>query len=245
MVGDNPASAAYVRGKQNDCAECGITCELHKFDDTVHESVIVDTIKKLNDDYRVDGIIVQLPLPKHLHTNAILEVIDPQKDVDCFRDVNIGKLIMGKPRFVPCTPLGIVNMLRRYNIDVAGKNCVVIGRSDIVGKPMATLLTSLNATVTVCHSQTKNISAYTKKADLIVCAVGRPKFLTADMVKKGVIVIDVGINRDENGKLCGDVDFDEVSKKAFAITPVPGGVGLTTRAALIENVVKACYIRRG
>lgn len=244
VVGNNPASAAYVRGKHRDCDECGISCKVFEFDEHVEQETIESTIENLNNNDIVDGIIVQLPLPEHINADSLLNAISIEKDVDGFCAGNVGMLSLDNSVFVPCTPLGITILLNYYKIDVAGKDCVVIGRSNIVGKPMAMLLTNLGATVTLCHSKTKDLARHTRDADLIVCAVGKPKFLTADMVKPGAIVIDVGINRGENGKMCGDVDFDNVSKKVSAITPVPGGVGLMTRAALMDNVVRAYYIRR-
>lgn len=244
VVGDNPASAAYVRGKQKDCDECGIICKTFKFDTNVTQDVLIATIADLNNSNIVDGIIVQLPLPDHIDADALLNTISIEKDVDGFCTGNIGMLSINNPVFIPCTPLGIITLLKYYSIDVTSKDCVVIGRSNIVGKPMAMLLTNLGATVTLCHSKTKDLAKHTLNADLIVCAVGKPNFITADMVKDGAIVVDVGINRDADGKMCGDVDFENVCKKASAITPVPGGVGLMTRAALLDNVLRAYYIRR-
>lgn len=239
VVGNDPASQTYVRGKERDCAECGIICEVHQFEETASEKEVCDLIDTLNHRNSVSGIIVQLPLPKQINKMAVIERIHPDKDVDCFRADNVGRLMLGKPKFLPCTPSGIVDLLQDFKIEVDGKDCVVIGRSDIVGKPMAALLTSMGGTVTTCHSRTRNLAFYTKHADLIVCAVGKPYFLTADMVKDDAVIVDVGINRGEDGKLCGDVDFAEVSKKCSAITPVPGGVGLMTRVALLKNTVKA------
>lgn len=245
VVGDNSASAAYVRGKQKDCEECNIECRLFKFDETVTESELIKVINDLNNDDSVDGIIVQLPLPRHIPI-SVVQHISAVKDVDCFRIDNVGRLATGDISApLPCTPLGVIKLLSYYNIDVTGKDCVVIGRSNIVGKPMAMLLTHFGATVTLCHSKTKDLAKHTRSADIIICAVGKPKFLTSDMVSSKSIVIDVGINRDEHGKLCGDVDFENVSKVVSAITPVPGGVGLMTRATLLFNVVTAYYIRRG
>ena len=239
MVGDNPASQAYVRGKEKDCEECGMDSLVYRFEETVSQEELCDAIDYLNHRRSVDGIIVQLPLPQHIDKNAVIERIHPEKDVDCFRAESVGKLVLGRPTFMPCTPSGIVDLMEAFDIKVEGKNCVVIGRSDIVGKPMSALLTSMGGTVTTCHSKTKDISFYTRNADIIVCAVGKPGFLTADMVKDGAVVVDVGINRGEDGKLCGDVDFAAVSEKCSAITPVPGGVGLMTRVALLKNTVKA------
>lgn len=239
MVGNNPASQAYVRGKEKDCEECGIDCFVYRVKDTISQEELCLIVDALNNSNEVDGILVQLPLPQHIDKSAVIEHIHPEKDVDCFRAENVGRLVLGRPTYMPCTPSGIVDLLEAFDIKVDGKNCVVIGGSDIVGKPMSALLTSMGGTVTTCHSKTKDISTYTRNADIIVCAVGKPGFLTADMVKDGAVVIDVGINRGEDGKLCGDVDFASVSEKCSAITPVPGGVGLMTRVALLKNTVKA------
>jgi methylenetetrahydrofolate dehydrogenase (NADP+)/methenyltetrahydrofolate cyclohydrolase len=239
MVGNNPASRAYVNGKLKDCEECGINFLLSCLSEDVTQQEIIDKINTLNQDSSIHGILVQLPLPAWFDKAEIISAIAPEKDVDCFCAENIGKMVANYSGFLPCTPLGIMNMLDVYDIDVTGKHCVVIGRSDIVGKPMASLLINRGATVTVCHSQTANLQSHTQMADIIICAVGKEKFLTADMVKDGVIVIDVGINRNADGKLCGDVDFEAVAEKASAITPVPGGVGLMTRAALLINILRA------
>ena len=241
MIGNNPASQAYVNGKKRDCEECGIGFELiHLSENSTQESVM-NLIKKLNASNVVDGILVQLPIPRHLDKDAIIKAIDPRKDVDCFCEENLGRLFLNRPMFEPCTPSGIIDLMNFYDIDVVGKHCVIIGRSDIVGKPLATMLINYGATVTVCNSHTKDLKSITQSADIVVCAVGKPKFLTADMIHEGAIVIDVGINKGEDGKLCGDVDFENVKLKAGAITPVPGGVGLMTRAALMTNILKATY----
>lgn len=241
MIGNNPASQAYVNGKKRDCEECGIGFELfHLSEDSTQESVI-SLIKRLNDSSSVDGILVQLPIPRHLDKDAIIKAIDPRKDVDCFCEENLGRLFLNRPMFEPCTPSGIIDLMAYYGILVKGKHCVIIGRSDIVGKPLATMLINYGATVTVCNSHTKDLKSITQSADIVVCAVGKSKFLTADMIHEGAIVIDVGINKGEDGKLCGDADFDDVKNKAGAITPVPGGVGLMTRAALMKNIIKATY----
>lgn len=245
LVGDDPASCSYVRGKEKDCAECGIRSEMYRLSDTISESELLALIDSLNNRNDVHGILVQLPLPKHFDKRRVLERISPNKDVDCFCFRNVGRLYLNDPVFMPCTPSGILDLLREYKVDVSGKDCVVIGRSDIVGKPMATLLMQMGGTVTVCHSGTNNLAEHTRKADIIVCAVGRPKFLTADMVKDGAVVVDVGINRDADGKICGDVDFEHVSEKCSAITPVPGSVGLMTRVALMKNTVKAYALVNG
>ena len=243
MVGENPASRAYVNGKKRDCEDCGIDFELIQFDEKVHQHTIEQTITKLNEDDTVNGILVQLPLPAHLNKKAIIEAITSEKDVDCFTEVNLGSLFLNRPVFKPCTPFGIMELLSYYKISVEDKHCVIIGRSDIVGKPLAVMLINAGATVTVCNSHTHpfDLANLTRAADIVICAVGKPKFLTADMISEGAIVIDVGINRDENGKLCGDADFENVKLKAGAITPVPGGVGLMTRAALMTNILKSAY----
>ena len=241
MVGENPASQAYVNGKKRDCEDCGIDFELIHFDEKIKQRTIVETISKLNEDPDVNGILVQLPLPSHLNKKAIIDSICPEKDVDCFTEINLGKMFLGNPLFEPCTSSGILELLKYYNIPIKGEHCVIIGRSNIVGKPLATMLTNEGATVTICNSMTKNLKDLTLSADILISAVGIPQFVTADMVKENVVVIDVGINRNKNGKLCGDVDFESVKNKVKAITPVPGGIGLMTRAALMKNVAKAAY----
>ena len=241
MIGNNPASQAYVNGKKRDCEECGIDFELiHLSENSTQESVM-GLIERLNNSPKVDGILVQLPIPRHLDKDAIIKAIDPRKDVDCFCEENLGRLFLNRPMFEPCTPSGIIDLMSFYGIDVVGKHCVIIGRSDIVGKPLATMLINYGATVTVCNSHTEDLKSITQSADIVVCAVGKPKFLTADMIHEGAVVIDVGINKGEDGKLCGDADFDDVKDKAGAITPVPGGVGLMTRAALMKNIIKSTY----
>ena len=242
LVGENPASQVYVRGKEKDCDECGILnlgCRLPA--ETTQEELLA-RIERLNADPAVDGILVQLPLPKHLNEASVLRLIDPDKDVDGFHAMNSGRLMNGQPGFVPCTPLGVMKLLEAYGIDPAGKHAVVIGRSNIVGKPMAMLLLRANATVTICHSRTQNLADITRQADILVAAVGRANFVTADMVKPGAAVIDVGINRVD-GKLVGDVDFDAVSGVAGYITPVPGGVGQMTIAMLLANTLDAAAKR--
>lgn len=241
MIGNNPASQAYVNGKKRDCEECGIDFELfHLSEDSTQDSII-SLINRLNTSNIVNGILVQLPIPSHLDKDAIVKAINPCKDVDCFCEENLGRLFLNRPVFEPCTPSGIIDLMAYYGILVKGRHCVIIGRSDIVGKPLATMLINYGATVTVCNSHTKDLKSITQSADIVVCAVGKPKFLTADMIHEGAIVIDVGINRNEEGKLCGDVDFENVKLKASAITPVPGGVGLMTRAALMTNILKSAY----
>ena len=204
---------------------------------------LLDLVKTLNEKKDINGILVQLPLPKHLDDKTVIEAINPLKDVDAFHAVNVGKIMLGEYDFLPCTPAGVMEMLHYYNIEVSGKNCVVLGRSNIVGKPMAMLLLHENGTVTICHSRTKNLAEVCSRADILVAAVGKPKFVTADMVKEGAVVIDVGMDRDENGKLCGDVDFENVKDKCSYITPVPGGVGPMTIATLMKNTVKAAKIQ--
>ena len=239
LVGENPASKVYVNGKEKDCAECGIVSFPHKLPEETTQKELVALIEKLNADEAVDGILCQLPLPKHLDEELVINTIVPEKDVDCFHPFNVGRMSIGEPVFLPCTPAGVMEMLRAYEIPVAGKHCVVLGRSNIVGKPMAMLLTQADGTVTVCHSRTPDMAAFAREADILVSAVGRTGLVTADMVKEGAVVIDVAMNRDENGKLCGDVAFDEVEPKASWITPVPGGVGPMTRAVLMQNILTA------
>lgn len=239
LVGNNPASEIYVRNKQKDCMECGIQSETYHLSEYVAETRLLELINMLNNDPIVSGILVQLPLPKHINTTKVINSIDPIKDVDCFHPQNVGKLITGDPLFAPCTPSGVMELIRTYNIETAGKHAVVLGRSNIVGKPMSTMLLHANCTVTTCHSWSTDIDKITREADILVSAVGIKKYVTADMVKDGAVVIDVAMNRDENNKLCGDVDFETVKKKSSYITPVPGGVGPMTRAMLMQNVIVA------
>lgn len=239
LVGEDPASKVYVRNKEKACEEIGIYSEMHKLPEETTEEELLALINKLNDDDKIDGILVQLPLPKHLDDKVIINNIRPDKDVDAFHPVNVGKIMIGDFDFLPCTPAGIMELIHESGVDVDGKDCVVIGRSNIVGKPMSMLLLHENGTVTTCHSHTKSLSEVTKQADILVAAVGIAKFVKADMVKPGAVVIDVGMDRDENGKLCGDVDFDSVEPVAGAITPVPGGVGPMTIAMLMRNTVTA------
>jgi len=243
IVGNNPASRVYVNNKKKACEQVGFNSYEYAMPEETTTEELTKLIETLNNDCNVDGILCQLPLPDGIDEVAVLNTISPDKDVDAFHPVNCGRLFIGQQKFLPCTPAGIMEMLRYCGIDVTGKNCVVIGRSNIVGKPMAMLLLQSNATVTVCHSKTQNIAEYTKKADVIVCAVGREKFLTADMVKDGAVIIDVGMNRDKNGKLCGDVDFENVKDKASWITPVPGGVGPMTITMLLKNTLTAAQER--
>lgn len=245
LVGNDPASEIYVRNKTKDCLDCNIICKEYRLAAEVSTTAILDLIFQLNNDKTVDGILVQLPLPSHIDSDKVISSIKAGKDVDCFNSMNVGKLYLGREGLRPCTPSGVMAYLEENQIDLEGKNCVVIGRSNIVGKPVAAMLTEKNATVTLCHSKTKNLEFYTKNADVIVCAVGKAKFLTADMVKDGCVIVDVGINKNEDGKLCGDVDFEEVSKKASLISPVPGGIGLLTRACLMRNVAEAARIHQG
>ena len=239
IVGNDPASKVYVGNKKKACEVCGIRSVEYALSEETTQEELLSLIDELNNDKAINGILCQLPLPKHLDEVAVIERISSKKDVDCFSNENVGKLWTGDYTFKPCTPAGVMELLKAYDIDVEGKNCVVIGRSNIVGKPMAALLLEKNATVTVCHSRTRNLKEVCALADLIVAAVGRAGFVTADMVKDGAVVIDVGINRNENGKLCGDVDFENVKEKASFITPVPGGCGPMTIAVLMQNTVSA------
>ena len=243
IVGNNPASRFYVNNKKKDCAECGIRSIEKAMPEETTEEELLAVIAELNADPSIDGILVQLPVPKHINERRIIEAIDPKKDVDAFHPENVGRVMIGQYSFLPCTPAGVMEILAEYDIDVAGKNCVVIGRSNIVGKPQAMLLLHKNGTVTICHSRTKNLAEITRKAEIIVCAVGKEKFLTADMVSEGAVIIDVGMNVNAEGKLTGDVDFEPVSKLASYITPAPGGVGPMTRVMLLQNTLKAAQIR--
>ena len=239
LVGDDPASRVYVSGKEKDCTECGINSFEHKLPAETTQEELLALIQQLNQDQNVDGILCQLPLPKHLDEEAVINAIVPDKDVDCFHPFNVGRMVIGEPVFLPCPPAGVMEMLKEYEIPSGGKRCVVLGRSNIVGKPMAMLLTQSDGTVTTCHSRTENLAEITREADILVSAIGKTRFVTADMVKAGAVVIDVAMNRDENGKLCGDVDFAGVEPKASYITPVPGGVGPMTRALLMKNILTA------
>ena len=239
LVGNNPASAVYVRNKHKACLEVGINSYQIELPESTTEKELLTKISELNADKNVHGILVQLPLPKHISEDKIINAIDPSKDVDAFHPANVGKIMIGKYDFLPCTPAGIMELLHFYNVEVSGKNCVVIGRSNIVGKPMSLLLLAENGTVTVCHSKTKDLKAVAREADILVVAIGRAGFVTADMVKEGAVVIDVGINRTEDGKLCGDVDYEAVEKVASMITPVPGGVGPMTITMLLKNTLTA------
>ncbi|MBE9835650.1 bifunctional methylenetetrahydrofolate dehydrogenase/methenyltetrahydrofolate cyclohydrolase FolD [Campylobacter concisus] len=244
LVGEDKASQTYVRAKEKACNEYGIKSVAHRLSENTTQNELLALINVLNLDDSIHGILVQLPLPKHIDTNVVLAAIDPRKDVDGFHAVNVGKLVSGLEGFVPCTPLGVMEILKEYGLDVAGLNAVVIGRSNIVGKPMANLLLNASATVTVTHSKTKNLKEICKNADLIVAAIGKPFFLKADMVKDGAVVVDVGINRLDDGRLVGDVDFEEVAPKCSYITPVPGGVGPMTIAMLLNNTILAAQAKK-
>ncbi len=243
IVGDDPASRVYVNNKKKACAEVGFVSEEYALPEQTSQEELIALIGELNSKPEINGILCQLPLPKHLDEKAVINAISPMKDVDAFHPSNVGRIMIGDYHFLPCTPAGVMEMIKSEGIEVAGKNCVVIGRSNIVGKPMAMLLLHENGTVTICHSKTKNLKEVCAAADILVAAVGRPKFVTADMVKDGAVVLDVGINRDENGKLCGDVDFAAVEPKASYITPVPGGVGPMTIAMLMKNTLMAAKIQ--
>lgn len=242
QVGDNKASSIYVRNKQKACEEVGISFNHIKLPDTISENVVISEIKRLNEDISVNGILVQLPLPNNFDTPTIINEISPLKDVDGLTYQNVGNLVLENECLVSCTPTGVMELLKMYNVSLSGKNVCVVGRSNLVGKPLIQLLLQEDATVSICHSKSKNIKDYTKKADVLIVAAGHPNLITKDMVSDGVVVIDVGINR-ENDSLCGDVSFDEVSKKASLITPVPGGVGPMTVACLLKNVVKAYRVQ--
>jgi methylenetetrahydrofolate dehydrogenase (NADP+)/methenyltetrahydrofolate cyclohydrolase len=239
IVGDDPASIIYVRSKEKSAKELGMNSWVYRLGETVTQEELEQTVANLNQDELVHGIIIQLPLPAHLDAVKIMDRIDPEKDVDCFHPENVGRLTIGMPRFLPCTPAGIIELLKHYGHPVAGKNVTVVGRSNIVGKPLAVMLMNLGATVTVCHTKTRDLKAECLRADILVSAVGHAGLIREDMVKNNIVVVDVGISRTENGKLAGDVDFEAVSRKASAITPVPGGVGPMTIAMLLKNTVKA------
>ena len=244
IVGEDPASQVYVRNKERACEECGFYSEKYALPEETTQEQLLGLIDELNRNPRIDGILCQLPVPKHISEQAVIDAIDPSKDVDAFHQVNVGKIMVGNFDFLPCTPAGVMQLLDEYNIDPKGKNCVVIGRSNIVGKPMAMLLLHRHGTVTICHSRTQNLKEVCAQADILVAAVGKVDFVTADMVKEGATVIDVGMNR-KNGKLCGDVCFDEVNEKAAYLTPVPGGVGPMTITMLMKNTLKAAKLHAG
>lgn len=243
-VGNDPASAVYVRNKEKACAYVGINSKTLALPEETTQEELMSVVKELNEDNSVNGILVQLPLPKHIDESEVLLAIDSRKDVDGFHPVNVGKMVIGEDTFLPCTPAGIIEMLKRSNIEIQGKECVVIGRSNIVGKPMSMLMLRENATVTIAHSKTKDLKEVTNRADILIAAIGKAKFVTADYVKEGAVVIDVGMDRDENGKLCGDVDFESVEKKASAITPVPGGVGPMTVTMLLVNCLRSVELNK-
>lgn len=243
LVGENPASQIYVRGKARDCEECGIRCMDFRLPAQTTESELLTLIAELNGRADVDGILVQLPLPEGIRERRVLEAIAPEKDVDAFHPKNVGRLVQGQARYLPCTPAGVMELLRAAGVDPAGRRAVIVGRSNIVGKPMALLLLQADATVTVCHSRTPDLADECRRADILISAVGRRGLITADMIKPGAAVVDVAMNRDEDGKLCGDVDFAAACAVAAHITPVPGGVGPMTRAMLMENTLRAARLR--
>ena len=239
LVGEDPASAVYVRNKKIACEKAGIYPQEHLLPASTTQEALLDLIHQLNDDPKIHGILVQLPLPSHIESKAILQAVSPEKDADGFHPINVGRLVEGDPVFVPCTPKGIIHMIDSTGVDIAGKRAVVIGRSNIVGKPVAMLLLHRHATVTICHSRTKDLPSIVREADIVIAAIGKPFFVTSDMVKEGAVVIDVGINRLDNGKLAGDVDFEPVKERASWITPVPGGVGPMTIAMLLQNTLES------
>ena len=239
LVGDDPASAVYVRNKKIACGKAGIYPQEHLLPASTTQEALLELIEKLNTDQKIHGILVQLPLPDHIDSQMILQAVSPEKDADGFHPMNVGRLVSGDPVFVPCTPKGVIHMIDSTGVDITGKRVVVIGRSNIVGKPIASLLLHRHATVTICHSRTKDLPAVVREADIVIAAIGKPGFVTLDMVKEGAVVIDVGINRLPNGKLVGDVDFDSVKERASWITPVPGGVGPMTIAMLLQNTLES------
>jgi methylenetetrahydrofolate dehydrogenase (NADP+)/methenyltetrahydrofolate cyclohydrolase len=243
LVGDDPASQVYVGMKAKACKASGIYSIVHEFPETITEDELLDTIKRINQNPNIHGLLIQLPLPKHIDTTKVLEAVAPHKDVDGFHPYNVGRLVAGLDSFAPCTPLGVMEMFKEYNIDVKGLDACVVGASNIVGKPMQALLLNEFATVDICHIYTKNLKEHTKRADIVIVGVGKPNLITADMVKDGAIVVDIGINRLEDGRLVGDVDFENVSKKTSFITPVPGGVGPMTIAMLLKNTIKAAKLQ--
>ena len=238
LVGNNPASKSYVAGKEKACNEIGIKSTIMRLDEFISEAELLKKIDEINKDESIDGLLVQLPLPKHIDENKIINAISIDKDVDGFHPLNVAKLHLGEKCILPCTPKGIITMLKEADVEIKGKKAVVVGRSNIVGKPIAQLLLDNNATVTICHSKTADLKAELLEADIVIASIGRPKFITADMIKKGAVVIDVGVNRLDNGKLCGDTDYENILKKASVITPVPGGVGPMTITSLLENTLE-------
>lgn len=245
IVGNDPASRVYVNNKKKACEEVGFQSFEYALDENTTQEQLLDLVNVLNRDDRVNGILVQLPLPSHIDETAVINAISPEKDVDAFHPVNVGHIMIGNYSFLPCTPAGVMRLIESTGTDITGKQCVVIGRSNIVGKPQAMLLLQKNGTVTICHSKTKNLKEICLNADILVVAIGRAKFVTGDMIKEGAVVIDVGMNRDENGKLCGDVDFESAEKKASYITPVPGGVGPMTISMLMKNTLTAAKQQAG
>ena len=244
IVGENPASKIYVRNKNQSCIATGMNSIVLEMPEDTPEIALLNKIEELNSDPAIHGILVQLPLPRHINEDKVLKAIRPEKDVDGFHPTNVGYMTIGTPTVLPCTPAGVIELLKRYNLEISGKKCVVLGRSNIVGKPAALLLLKENGTVTVCHSKTKDLASVCREADILVVAIGKPKFVTADMVKPGAVVIDVGINRNDEGKIVGDVDFAAVEPIAHAITPVPGGVGPMTIAMLMKNTIKAAIVNK-
>ena len=243
LVGNDPASQVYVGMKAKACKESGIYSVVHEFPETISQKELLETIQMINKNPNIHGLLIQLPLPKHIDTTKVLEAVDPSKDVDGFHPYNVGRLVAGLDSFAPCTPLGVMEMFKEYNIDVKGLDACVVGASNIVGKPMQALLLNEFATVDICHIYTKNLADHTKRADIVIVGVGKINLITADMIKDGAIVVDIGINKNEEGKLVGDVDFENVSKKASYITPVPGGVGPMTIAMLLKNTIKAVKLQ--
>ena len=244
QVGNDPASTVYVNNKKKACAYVGINSRSYELPEDTSEQTLLDLVQKLNEDPEVNGILVQLPLPKQIDEDKVIRTISPDKDVDGFHPVSVGRLWIGEKGFLSCTPAGVIQLLKRSGIEIEGKECVIIGRSNIVGKPMSLLMLKENATVTIAHSRTKDLKEVTKRADILVAAIGKPKFVTADYVKEGAVVIDVGMDRDENGKLCGDVDFESVEPKVSAITPVPGGVGPMTVTMLLVNCLRSVELNK-
>lgn len=240
IVGEDPASKVYVKRKRQTCESLGFYSESYDLDENISEKELLNLISDLNNEPSIHGILVQLPLPKHLNEKKILEFINYEKDVDAFHPINQANLFSGETSILPCTPFGIIELLKRYEIKIEGKHAVIIGRSNIVGKPLSLMLLKENATVTICHSKTNNLTYFTKKADILISAVGKPEFIKADMIKENSVIIDVGINRLDNGKLVGDIDFEDVKDKVYAITPVPGGVGPMTIAMLMKNTLTTC-----
>lgn len=239
LIGENPASHTYVKNKKKTCEALGMRSDLHQYPDSISEEELLSTIEQLNNDPEIHGILVQLPLPAHIDEFGVILSIDPSKDVDGFHPISVGNMMIGREAFLPCTPHGIMKLLEHYEIDPAGKHAVVIGRSNIVGKPVGQLMLQKNATVTYCHSKTQDLASYTRQADILIAAIGRAKFIDHTYIKPGAVIIDVGMNRDENGKLCGDVDFEDVLETASYITPVPGGVGPMTIAMLMGNTLQS------